>query len=506
MEVQLLTQSQIKSEFKNLIEHALIIKGIVAYWTWDRTYVENEFGANFFDALRHNESFYCIDISSTVSKIDNIASCCDLAENFYIYTYKLKDTKTGDENRVSLLHSKITYIETAEGYFVFVGSHNNTKNAFNGFNMEHSLLLKFPLKISTKDSQLLDDILLQLNRVKLMCYKFNNKLVDFYKGLQITDQYFLPRVVLKFEDYQISDIRPNNTISIISLNDLIPNAVQYDRNIKDKKILVVICNKQQVKRVFTAFGEADDKVAKYEMDEKVTESDYVALSINGFSDPLGIPYLSFNSIKYKKIKGSSLNFSEHVIHRFKIIEEIYDLDRVKNFTGIPKKINFYRDITDSEFKSLNLDEEIYSKKDINKIDENMHSIEYLGMEKYRLLKKAKSHANELKYNTDDENVSIIDKKLKEIFEIIMHNNEYDISNRDTKKLQILSILSDVFHYKDKSYQNSEEESIRNMQDAIMNYIEENKRIKSTNNKLSQFSGKFYKLTDQDLHILRSNNS
>jgi hypothetical protein len=502
MKVKLLTQSQIKSEYKKVIDRAIIIKGTVAYWTWDKTFVENEFGANFFDALNHDESFYCIDITSTVSNIDNIASCSILSDKYYIYTYKFKDTKAGDENRVSLLHSKITYIKTADGYFVFIGSHNNTKNAFNGMNMEHSLLIYFPYELSKQDSQLLDDILFQLNRIKSLCYKFNNKLVDFYKGLQITDQYFLPRVVLKFEDYQISNIKPSKTISIISLNDLIPNAVQYDRNIKDKKILVVICNNQKVKKIFTAFGEADDKVAKYEMDEKVTESDFVALSINGFSDPLGIPYLSFNSIKYKKIKGSSLNFSEHVIHRFKIAEEIDDLDRVKNFAGVPKKINFYRDVTDSEFKSLNLDENIYSKKDINKIDENMHAIEYLGLEKYRLLKKAKSHTNELKYNTDDETVRIIDKKLKEIFEIIMHENEYDINNRNTKKLQILSMLSDIFNYNADSYQNSEEENIKNMQDAILDYVEENKTNKS-NNKLSQFSGRYYKLTDQDLHILRS---
>jgi hypothetical protein len=41
-----------------------------------------------------------------------------------------------------------------------------------------------------------------------------------------------------------------------------------------------------------------------------------------------------------------------------------------------------------------------------------------------------------------------------------------------------------------------------MQDAILDYVEENKTNKS-NNKLSQFSGRYYKLTDQDLRILRS---
>jgi hypothetical protein len=505
MEVQLLTQSQIKSEFKNIVQRAIVIKGTVAYWTWDRNYIENEFGSNFFVALKHIESFFCIDISSTVSIINNIASCSKQVDNFYIYTYKFKVTKIGDENRVSLLHSKITYIETADGYFVFLGSHNNTKNAFNGLNMEHSVLIKFPLHLSTEDTQLLDNILFQLNRIKSFCYKFIFDLVDFYKGLQIIDENFLPRIVLKFDNYQINDVSPNKTISVISFNDLIPNGIQYDRNIKDKKILVAICNDQEVKKIFIAYGEADDKVAKYEMDEKVTESDFIALSINGFSDPLGIPYLSFNTIKNRKIKGSSLNFSEHVIHRFKIIEEIVEFDRVRNFINVPKKISFYREVTETEFNSLHLGQKEFNKNDILKIDSKKHNLEYLRMEKCRAFSESKSHVSELKYNTDIETVLQIDEKLRNIFNDITNEHDDVIENRTIKKFKILSLLSGNNNYEDNLLDKSYEEKIIQLQENISNYVNDRKNGTKIKNKLGQFNGKYYILTHSDLNILKSNN-
>lgn len=46
MNIQLITQSEIKQEYKKIFKDAQIIKGSVAYWTFDSDFIDQEFGKN----------------------------------------------------------------------------------------------------------------------------------------------------------------------------------------------------------------------------------------------------------------------------------------------------------------------------------------------------------------------------------------------------------------------------------------------------------------------------
>ena len=480
MEIKLITQSEIKDELKKIVKDAEVIKGTVAYWTWDDSFIETEFGTNYFQALNNKDSFFCIDISSPTTNIDNVATCARKANNFFIFSYRLKNKKKSDEGDISLLHSKIIYIKTLECHFVIIGSHNNTKSAYNGINMEHSVLIKFSVKTSDQEKELLNSFESELDRIKLMCQKFNLDLIDFYKRMQVVDGGLLPRVVLELNSTELNDISINQTISIITLFNIVKERDANIDNIKDRKIIVAVYDEKENLRLFSAIGEADDEVEKGQMDEKVTDSDYIALRIDGFSDLLGIPYLTFQKIRGKQIKGDVINFTNHIIQRFKLIEDIKDYDSVKEFIGRKKKISFYSESTidDIYFHENHIH---INPKSVLVIDENKHKLEYLKKEK-----NSSFDSKPYKINTDrninEENRKSIKLKLVKIYEILIQSNL--IESKENIFSSVLSVLSGS----DKSLENITENKNKQLINDLLSKIRLNKKLK---NKLRQFEDIFH---------------
>jgi hypothetical protein len=488
MEIKLLIQSEIKSEYKKIVKDAQVIKGAVAYWTWDKHFIEKELGKKYLTALKNKESFFCVDISSPSTNIDNIATCESVVKNFYIFSYKFKNVAQGDEGILSLLHSKITYIKTSENQFIFIGSHNNTKCAFNGFNMEHSILIKFSLEPKDEENILLNSFLYQLDRIKRLCVKFELALIEYYKGMQILDGSFLSRIVLQLDTEELESISIDQTISIITLFDLISQRLNNQKNIKDKRFLVAIYDQSSDKfKLFIALGEADDEVEAGTMDEKVTDSDYIAIRIDGFSDPLGLPYLTFKSVSNKQVKGNALNFTNHLIQRFKLIEEITDTSLILEFKGIRKNIDVFSPLTDEDVEFLKNENYLIDPKSIEKIDLKKHKLTFFKELKINSFSSAKKYNERIEKNMNPELIGKINIQLGQVYELILNrNSSVEENNSEQFKSELLSILSNAFNAGNNLYQ----KTLGSAQNNPRSVLDEINKTKSKN-ALAQFEGRFY---------------
>jgi len=337
MKIKLLTQDAIKNELKEVAKDAKIIQGTVAYWTWDIDYTKENFGTNFQNVLKKPNSFYCVDINSTITNINNIDKYYKEKCNFYVYRYKLDGNKSNDEKSIYLLHSKMLYIKTTKKHFVFIGSHNNTKHAFDKINMEHSILLEFPLDLPQKDQDLLDDILLQLKEIKKHCVPYDPKLKDYYTRIKVDNNSY-SRIVLEMENKHLKLVKNGDLISIISYH-LFQKSNSSEFKIIGEKFIIKIIDEND-KKYFYALCKEVAVVEKGKMDRKATESDFITIRIPDMQDPLGLPYLTIKTDKNQVWYGKQLNFSDHIIYRFQILEEIKPPNSVIEIEEHRKKMIF----------------------------------------------------------------------------------------------------------------------------------------------------------------------
>jgi hypothetical protein len=481
MDIKLLSRKEIKEEFKILIEDAILIKGSVAFWTWDANYIENNFGKSFFKALKNPESFFCIDISTPITNIENILKCWNKADNFFVFSYKFKSGKG-----IPLLHSKITYIECKDSYNIILGSHNNTGKAFDGINLEHSIHIKFSKKLNNDERVILDKLLSELEKIKSLCLKFNPNNISYYKSL-----YKKPiSIFLKFNSQQINNIQNNSTISIISL-DLVGYKKDDYKNIYGKDVLLFVYDYQKkLVKYYLAEGEADDKVGQYEMEEKVTTSDFIALKIVRVLDHLGLAY-PFYGNKNKIIKGKVLNFMNHMIQRVKIIRELSHNEILLN-SDIDNLQNIYKEINLEDLHLLDIDES--EKNNIIKIDPLKYNSE---VKKDDGVLPSFNIEENFNSNTTAEIEANIYDKVDKIFALLFSENyevsEIGISNQNNHKLNnILKILTgETFEDLINPFEDfSLNEKTKKLQVSANNIINNSIIDKKDKNKLGQFQSNF----------------
>lgn len=126
--------------------------GIVAYWT---AAIDDLPG--LIKLTEGANSFICLD-PSPPTDLKLLLSFNNIGANFYAFNYEI----TGSETREGLLHSKVFLFDNSDNTAVLVlGSHNATKRALYGVNIEHSLA--FNLK---KDEPLYLDIRSQIMAIK----------------------------------------------------------------------------------------------------------------------------------------------------------------------------------------------------------------------------------------------------------------------------------------------------------------------------------------------------
>lgn len=478
MEINLLSRKEIKTEIKNIINDAILIKGTVAFWTWNPQYIENNFGTAFFKVLNNPESFFCIDISTPITKIDNISNCSIQANNFFVFSYKFKNIKG-----VPLLHSKITYIECKDSHNIFLGSHNNTEKAFGGINFEHSVHIKISKKLNHEERIFLDKILFELEKIKTLCVKFNQIDIDNYKNLYKKTI----KIHLRFNSQLISNIQKNASISIIHLDLFDVKKTEYE-NIYKKDVLIFLWDNQNIlKKYYLAEGVADDEVEKNEMDEKVTTSDFIALKLVSTSDIQGIKY-PFYQYEDKVIKGNTLNFAKHMIQRVKIISELAN-DDILSIDEINKFQNIYKEIDFEDLELLGINE--FEKNNILKIDKEKYSTKDGG--NFEQIKSKNINEIFISNTTPDIEFKMY-SKLDKIFSFLFNSeNSFELSKNKTSQLNsILQILTEdipnKLNYLDR--EGSPEEYTKTLKDLALNFINSNLIDKNEKNKLGQFKADF----------------
>lgn len=493
MKIKLLTQDAIKNELKEAVKDAKVIQGTVAYWTWNLDYAKKSFGSDFQKALKHKESFYCVDISTPITSIDNIHEYSQKKCNFFIFSYKLKNTRSSDEKSISLLHSKIIYIKTADKQFVFLGSHNNTTRAFAGNNMEHSFLLEFPIIPSAEDEKLLKDVCDQLKRIKDLCIKYDPLLKDFYKSIQEYDNIY-KRIVLEMETEHLNLVKSGDLISIISYNDLFKPNGSSQINITEKELIIMIIDEDNNdEKYFLALGEEDSNVTKGTMKGKATESDFVTIRSRLF-DSYGIPYYTSKTTPDMVISGDKLNYANHKIQRFKILYEIKYPKKVIDIGKLKKKLNYWIPIDNEDLEKLGIKNAVMLQH-ILKIDKTKLDT-YLSEESnFEDSKAINAEAESIKYNVKMEIKEDIQKMMKDFFSFLikteLRNPKDEINSHSSTNLffKIYTFYRNndkQIGSKAKAKTNVEETFLKEIKDIVM----ANKINKKEENFLKQYSGRY----------------
>ncbi|WP_298357922.1 hypothetical protein [Runella sp.] len=180
MEIELvptLTNSSVKSRLEHLFETCQVFKGCTAFWTIDIGFL-----SSFASALLKPNSFFCADIQLPTN-IRKIAEFSKIGvKEIYLHLYRqspLEYTKN-----TNLLHSKVLLFQlNDEDAEIWIGSHNFTKYAIGGFNLEASI----SIKCRTNDV-IYSDIENYLENIKTKyCSKFDPTKVEIYEKLQTRD-------------------------------------------------------------------------------------------------------------------------------------------------------------------------------------------------------------------------------------------------------------------------------------------------------------------------------
>jgi hypothetical protein len=139
-----------KQRLEEISIKAKSVIGLVAFWT-----ISYDDLPSFINLLKDQNSFMCVDPTNPT----DIEILFDLGQdncNLNVYSYQVYAFESTD----GLLHSKVMLFDIDEEYAeLWIGSHNLTKRAINGINVEHSLIIK--LKKNTElYKEIRDQILL----------------------------------------------------------------------------------------------------------------------------------------------------------------------------------------------------------------------------------------------------------------------------------------------------------------------------------------------------------
>ena len=178
------------TRLRTSISQATAMRGAVAFWTIHPHFVS----ATLPKLLDKPDSFLCLDIHPPTS----IDLLCELAKEVSwisgrcashdpsIYVH-LRDLEGQTEIRGAnsempdeLLHTKTLLFDLGDGVAeIWVGSHNWTRRAMVGVNIESSLVAR----VSTS-SALYQQISRMLDQIRQLCQPFDPRLARYYKWLQ----------------------------------------------------------------------------------------------------------------------------------------------------------------------------------------------------------------------------------------------------------------------------------------------------------------------------------
>jgi PLD-like domain len=166
---------QVQSRLKHSLDTAQLLRCAVAYWT-----VESNFlGPALPAKLSRPNGYLCVDYHLPTD-IDELAALVTNGANVRIYCEDISTALENERRSRPLLHTKMLLFwmadRTAE---LWVGSHNWTKRALLGLNVESSLVVKL-----SDSSSLFCEAVQYLEEIKGICEVFDPSRVELYKQLQ----------------------------------------------------------------------------------------------------------------------------------------------------------------------------------------------------------------------------------------------------------------------------------------------------------------------------------
>lgn len=167
----------VKERLKKSLEQTKILRGAVAFWTIDKNY----FGQALIDALNHEESFYCVDVSSPTDfdAILKIHEKLDLIPAFHVHCKRIEPEQGIREH---LMHSKTIVMDKSNGSTeIWIGSHNFTNYALSGINIESSLIIQIE---PNEASDFKDKIIRFLVDIKSKSTPFDETSYYYFVALQ----------------------------------------------------------------------------------------------------------------------------------------------------------------------------------------------------------------------------------------------------------------------------------------------------------------------------------
>jgi hypothetical protein len=168
------------------VVRATVMRGAVAFWTVKPNFVVQDFAK----LVAANQSFICVDLHQPTSVeivdelIHEVEKIDSSKRHVFLYLRELEgQTEVWQANSnmpESLLHLKALLFdfndETAE---IWIGSHNWTRRAMIGLNLEATLVLRVG-----QESQLYQNTKNMLEATRDLCEPFDTRLKKYYKRLQ----------------------------------------------------------------------------------------------------------------------------------------------------------------------------------------------------------------------------------------------------------------------------------------------------------------------------------
>jgi hypothetical protein len=172
-----LRKRNVQKKLRESLQKAKILRGTVAFWTIDNSFFETA----LIDVLNHPESFYCVDIcppTNFEAILDIEKELCQdkKARTFFVHLKRKSE-------RDNLFHSKVILMEMPNDEVeLWVGSHNFTKSALQGVNIESSIVMKF----RKNESPIYNEVLQFLNALKneIEGNFFSEEKYYYFKALQ----------------------------------------------------------------------------------------------------------------------------------------------------------------------------------------------------------------------------------------------------------------------------------------------------------------------------------
>lgn len=168
--------SSVKAALTAALSRATRLQAGIGYWTIDSALL----GPDLVRAIQHESGFVCVDLHPP-TEVDALAAMATQGGRVHVY-YEDIPTYTDQSRKEppALLHAKMLLFWSKDGTAeLWVGSHNWTKRAILGLNVEASLVVRL------KDSSPLFGAAAEyLARMKGIAEPFDVAKVPFYKQLQ----------------------------------------------------------------------------------------------------------------------------------------------------------------------------------------------------------------------------------------------------------------------------------------------------------------------------------